>query len=158
MQVGLENAVLDHDRAPGLVAFIVIVQRTSFARNTRLVDNGDKGLGDLLADHVRIDADTFTIEVCLHAVADCLVQEDAASTCGQDYGHLARRRAPCIKQDHGAIDGFLDHLCQSLLGVPAKLFTCGDVRVSRLHFITLLCRHENGGAGHWAVIRYQVAF
>ena len=70
-----------------------------------IVDDRDEVGRDLAADHVGEDADVLAVEVGLHAVADRLVQQDAAGSGREHHGQLAGRRAAGVEQDHRAIDG-----------------------------------------------------
>ena len=110
VQVRLQYAVLDHYRFAGFVAFVVIVQRTTLARNIGLINDRYERFGNLLANHVGVDAGTHAVKVCLHAVTNRLMKQNAARTCCQNYGHLTHWRTYCLKLDHGASDGLVDCL------------------------------------------------
>ncbi len=157
VQVRLQDAVLDHDRAAGLVALVVVIQRAAFTRNGRLVDDRDKRFRNFLADHVGVDARALAVEVGLHTVADCLVQQDAACARCQDNWHLTRRWPTRIKQDHGAVDGFLDHPVETLLGVPAELLARRDVRIARLHFFALARGNKHRYPRHRPMVGDELA-
>ncbi len=157
MQVGLQDAVLDQHRAAGLVAFVVVIECAPLARDRRLVDNRDERLGNLLADHVGIDAGALAVEVGFHAVPDGLVQQDAACTGREDHRHLACRRPPRVEQDHRAVDGLLHHRVQAFLGIPAELFARRDVGKPGLDFFAAPRRNRHGNARHRPVIRDQLA-
>src|SRR5690606_423587 len=80
VQVRLQDAVFHQYRAPAFVTLVVVVERATLFRDRRLVHDSNEGLGHRFADHVGIDARALAVEVGFHAVADRLVQQDAAGT------------------------------------------------------------------------------
>ena len=97
VEVAAQDAPFDEGVAPGGVALVVDVDGATGLLDGGVVDDGDEVAGDGLADAVRVVAGALAVEVGLKAVADGLVQEDAAVASGEDDGHLAR----------GGVDGLL---------------------------------------------------
>ena len=157
VQVRLQDAVLHERRATCFVALVIVVECAPLARDRRLVDDSDKWLGDLLADHVGVDARALAVEVRFHAVADRLVQQDTAGTGCENHGHFTGRRSARVEQDHRPVDGLLDHRCQALFRIPVELFAGCDVREAGLHLVTLLGGNGDRDARHRSMIGDEFA-
>src|SRR5208282_3717524 len=79
-EVALEDSVFDEDVFLGGRAFVVDVERAAAVGHGSVVDDGDFGAGDLLADESGEGGGLFAVEVGFEAVTDGFVKEDSGPT------------------------------------------------------------------------------
>ena len=80
LQIADQNAVLDQNGALGRCAFIINGQRTAAIGQSTIINNGDAGRGNTLANHACKGRGTLAVEVTLKAVTDSFMQQNAGPT------------------------------------------------------------------------------
>src|SRR5690606_8239314 len=102
------DAVLDQDGARGRRALVVHGQRAPAAGDRAVIDDGDAGRGDALADLAGEHRAALAVEVALEAMTDRLVQQHARPARAQHDIHLAGRAVDRLQIDQGLTQGFID--------------------------------------------------
>ncbi len=102
-EIAAEDAVLDQHGLLRGVAFVVHVDGAAAAGHAAVVDDGDFGRGDLLADEAGEGGGLLAVEVGFEAMADGLVQQNAGPAGAEHDFHLACRSSDGAElQDGGA--------------------------------------------------------
>ena len=91
LDIALEDAVLDQHVALGRRALVVDGERAAAVADRAVVDHGDAGRRDPLADPAGESRRALAVEIALEAVADRLVQQHAGPAGAEHHRHLARR-------------------------------------------------------------------
>ncbi len=89
MREALEDCRFDEDGLLGGVALVVHVDGAASAGHQAVVDDGDLGACDLLADEAGEGRGFFAIEVGFEAVTDGFVEKDAGPAGAENDWHLA---------------------------------------------------------------------
>ena len=92
LDIALEDAVLDQHVALRRRALVVDGQRAAPVADRAVVDHGDAGRRDPLADPAGEGRGALAVEIALEAVADRLVQQHAGPAGAEHDRHLAGRR------------------------------------------------------------------
>ena len=99
-----QDAVIDQDGALRGMALVVEIERTAPLVERSVIDDGDTGCCDTLADATREGARLLAIEVALESVANCFVKKDARPAVAEHDRHRARGRGARTQIDERLID------------------------------------------------------
>ena len=126
LHVADQDAVLDQHVAAGGRALVVDGERAAPLGHGAVVDHGDAGCGDALAQQAGEGRGALAVEVALEPVAHRLVQHHAGPAGAQHHGHLAGRCRHRLQPQPG--------LAQRLVGdaaPPARPRAAGRARSGR---------------------------
>jgi len=89
LQIAAQDAVLDQHRTPGRRSLVVDVERATPLGDRAVVDHGDAGSRDSLADAAGEGRGLLAVEVALESVAHGLVQQDPRPAGAEHHIHGA---------------------------------------------------------------------
>ncbi len=106
-EVALEDSVLDEDVFLGGRAFVVDVKGAAAVGHGSVIDDGDLGAGDALADEAGEGGGLFAVEVGFEAVADGFVEEDSGPAGAEDDFHVSGGGGDGVELEDGLTRGFV---------------------------------------------------
>ena len=112
----MQDAVLDEHGLLRGRAFVVHVERAAAAGHGAVVDDGDFGAGDRLADEAGEGGGLFAVEVGFEAVADGFVEQDAGPAGAEDDFHLAGGSGDGAELQDGSAGGFAGQVLRAFGG------------------------------------------
>ncbi len=114
LHVALEDAVLDEDGARCRCAFVVDGERAAAVGKRAVIDDGDAGRGDALAEKTGKGGGLLAVEIALEAVADRFVQKNTGPAGPEHHVHLAGRGGHRFEIDQCLTQRLVD------LGLPVR--------------------------------------
>ena len=92
LQISFEDAVLYQNGLAGRRALVVDRQRSAPLKHRAVIDHGDPGGGDALADPASECRRALSVEIALEAVADRFVKQHARPARPEHDRHFPGRR------------------------------------------------------------------
>ena len=91
LHIGAQYAIFDQDIFLSRRAFIINRQRPTAVLHRAIIDNGDAGRSNALANLAGKGAAALAVEIAFQAMADCLMQQHAGPAGTKQHGHFASR-------------------------------------------------------------------